>query len=287
MRKQLTEIVRQHLDAFAATPTDLGRTSVITHSIKTGEARPFRHKLRPVPLSQREYLEKELERLNAVGAISPATPGECLYASRIVLVKKKDGSTRMCVDYRDLNAQTEKDSFPLPRIDNVWPTLAKAKYFASLDLLMGYHQVEVDPQDRAKTAFITPYGLFVFNVMPFWLCNAPATFQRLMERVFFDRIGRDLLVYLDDLLIFGKDPASVLATLQLVLERLSKAGLKCKPSKCLIFTESVSYLGHVVTPNGIFPDPNKLDTIKQWPRPTTGVELASFLCFCNQLPSYT
>ena len=281
VRNQLIEIVRKQLDAFAATPTDLGRTSVIVHSIKTGEAHPFRHKLRAVPFAQREFLVKELERLQAVNAISPATPGECPYASRIVLVGKKDGSTRMCVDYRDLNAQTEKDSFPLPRIDDVWPSLSKAKCFASLDLLMGYHQVEVDSKDRYKTAFITPQGLFVFNVMPFGLCNAPATFQRLMERILHDRISRDVLVYLDDVLIFGPDPESVLASLRLVLDRLAKAGLKCKPSKCSIFSESVNYLGHVVSSKGIFPDPNKLDRIKEWPRPTSGLELASFLGFCN------
>ena len=281
VRRQLIEIVRQQLDAFAATPTDLGRTSVIVHSIKTGEAQPFRHKLRAVPFAQREFMEKELERLQAVEAISPATPGECPYASRVVLVRKKDGSTRMCVDYRDLNAQTEKDSFPLPRIDDVWPSLSNAKCFASLDLLMGYHQVEVDSKDRYKTAFITPKGLFVFNVMPFGLCNAPATFQRLMERVLHDRISRDVLVYLDDVLIFGPDPLTVLASLRLVLDRLAKAGLKCKPSKCSIFSDSVNYLGHVVTSNGIFPDPLKLDRIKEWPRPTSGIELASFLGFCN------
>ena len=281
VRKQLIEIVQQQLDAFAATPTDLGRTSVISHKIKTGEAQPFRHKLRAVPFAQREFLEKELERLQAVKAISPATPGECPYASRVVLVRKKDGSTRMCVDYRDLNAQTEKDSFPLPRIDDVWPTLSKAKCFASLDLLMGYHQVEVDAEDRYKTAFITPQGLFVFNVMPFGLCNAPATFQRLMERVLHDRIGRDVLVYLDDVLIFGPDPQAVLTSLRLVLDRLAKSGLKCKASKCSIFSDSVNYLGHVVSSNGIFPDPLKLDRIKEWPRPTSGIELASFLGFCN------
>ena len=281
MKKAIVDIVKRRLDAFAATPTDLGRTKIIEHRIKTGEAQPFKHKLRAVPFSRCKFLEQELERLQAVGAISPAPAGECPYASRTVLVSKKDGTTRMCVDYRDLNAQTEKDCFPLPRIDDVWPTLSKAKFFASLDLLMGYHQVEVSGPDRIKTAFVTHKGLFIYNVMPFGLCNAPATFQRLMERIFSDRIGIDVLVYLDDVLMFGPDHKSLLSSLDQVLERLINAGLKCKPSKCSISTDTIHYLGHVVSASGIQADPSKLDKIKQWSRPRTGVEMASFLGFCN------
>jgi len=168
--------VAECIDAFAHGPSDLGRTSVITHTIETGSAEPFRHKLRPIPLARRQFLDQEIERLLQAKAIAPADAGNCPYASRTVLAPKKDGTWRMCVDYRDVNAQTTKDSFPLPRISEVWSSLAGAKYFASLDLLMGYHQVEVREQDRPKTAFITHKGLFVYNVMPFGLCNAPATF---------------------------------------------------------------------------------------------------------------
>ena len=140
---------------------------------------------------------KKLKKLLSIGAISPADPGACPYASRTVITPKKDGSMRMCVDYSEINSQTEKDLFPLPRIDQVWPTLSRARYFASLDLLMGFHQVEVDPGDRAKTAFLTYRGLNIHNVMPFSLCNAAATFQRLMERVLGTLIGRGVLVYID------------------------------------------------------------------------------------------
>ena len=173
VRLQFIEIVRQQLDAFAVTPTDLCQTSVIVYSIKTEEAQPFRHKLRAVPFAQRDFLEKELQRSQAVKAISPATPGECPYSSRVLLVRKKDGSTRMCLDYSDLNAQTAKDSLPLPRIDDGWPSLSKAKCFTSLDLLMRYHQVEEDGKDRYLTAFITTQRLFVFK-----LCRSgSATYQ--------------------------------------------------------------------------------------------------------------
>ena len=133
----------------------------------------------------------------SVGAISPADPSACPNASRTVVTPKKDGTMRMCVDYLDVNAQTEKDSFPLPRIDQVRPTLSRARLFASLDLLMCFHQVEVDPRDRSKTAFITNRGVYVYNVMPIGLCNAPATFQRSMEKVLGPLIGLGVLVYIE------------------------------------------------------------------------------------------
>ena len=148
VRKKLVEFVNQNFNAFAASPIDLGRTSVVVHSIKTGDAKPFRHKLRPTPFERRQYLEQEVEKLLAIVEILKANPCACPYASRTVTTPTKDGSVRMCVDYRDINAQTEKDAYPLPRIEQVWPVLSKAQYFASLDLFMGYHQVEVDQKDR-------------------------------------------------------------------------------------------------------------------------------------------
>jgi hypothetical protein len=166
-------------------------------------------------------------KLLSIGAISEADPGACPYASRTVIAPKKDGSLRMCVDYRDINAQTAKDAYPLPRIDTVWPTLAKAKYFAALDLIMGYHQVEVDAKDRFKTAFLTHKGLYTYNVMPFGLCNAPATFQRLMEKVLGSLVGAGVLVYLDDVLIYAETSKQLLDLLSKVLKLLASANLKC------------------------------------------------------------
>jgi transposase InsO family protein len=281
VQQKLVEVVKSNLDAFAASPTDLGRTSVVRHTIQTGEAQPFRHKLRAIPFARRQYLEQEVEKLLAIGAISEADPGACPYASRTVIAPKKDGTFRMCVDYRDVNAQTQKDAFPLPRIDQIWQTLSNARYFASLDLLMGYHQVEVEPKDRFKTAFLTHRGLYIYNVMPFGLCNAPATFQRLMERIFGTLIGRGILVYLDDVLIYAETPEQLLEILDKVLKLLARAGLKCKGSKCSLFTEKVHYLGHVVSKNGIKPEPTKLDKIRLWPKPEKGTGLASFLGLCN------
>ena len=162
-----------------------------------------------------------------------------------------------------MNAQTEKDAFPLPRIDQVWPILSGAKYFASFHLLMGYHQVEVDPLDRTKTAFLTHRGLYIYIVMPFGLCNAPATFQRFMECVLGPLIGVGVLVYLDDVLIYADSPELLIDTLATVLKLLAKVGLKCKATKCSLFTERVHYLGRVVSKDGIYPDPAKLEKIRQ------------------------
>ena len=227
LRRRLVDVVRENIDAFAATPTDLGKTSVVIHTIRTSDAKPFKHKMRPIPFALRQHLEQKVERFLEVCAISPADPGACPYASRTVFSPKKDGTLRLCVDYRDLNAQTEKDAFPLPRIDTVLPALKQAKYFASLDLLIGYHQVEVSEQDRVKTAFLTHRGLYVYNVMPFKLCNAPATFQRLMEKILGQLVDSGVLIYLDDVLLYADGPEEKIELLRKVLKRLIDAGLKC------------------------------------------------------------
>ena len=170
-------------------------------------------------------MDQELDKLLAIGAISEADPGECPFASSCVVVRKKDGTFRLCVDYRRLNAITVKDSYPLPRIDEILSSLGKARYFASLDLLMGYHEVEVEPRDRAKTAFVTHRGLFVFNVMPFGLTNAPATFQRLMNNLFRSRLGIDVLVYLDDILVYAVELEQLFKSLDYVFCQIIDAGL--------------------------------------------------------------
>ena len=223
LRRRLVDVVRENIDTFAATPTDLRKTSVVIHTIRTSDDKPFKHKLRPIPIALRQHLEQEVERLLEVGAILPADPGACPYASKTVFSPKKDGTLRMCVDYRDVNAQTEKDVFPLPRIDTVWPALTKAKYFASLDLLMGYHQVEVSEQDRVKTAFLTHRGLYVYNVMPSGLCNTPATFQRPMEKLLGQLVGSGVLIYLDDVLLCADEPEDLIELLRRVLKRLIDA----------------------------------------------------------------
>ena len=173
---------------------------MVIHTFRTSDAKLFKHKLRLIYFVMRQHLKQEVERLVEVGAILPAYLGACLYSLRTVFSFKKDGTLRMCVDYRDLDAQTEKDAFPLPRIDTVWPALTKAKYFALLDLLMGYHQVKVSEQDCVTTTFLTHRRRYVYNVMPFGPCNVFATFQRLNEKVLGQLVGFGVLIFLDDVL---------------------------------------------------------------------------------------
>ena len=159
---------------MAVNSDDLGRTNILTHRIKTNEARPIRQQARWVPLPHRGKVQELLRDMLHKEVISPSTSP---WASPIVLARKKDGSTRFCVDYRKVNEVTRKDAYPIPRVDDTLDTLAGSTWFTTLDLKSGYWQVEVAGKHREKIAFCTQEGLFEFNVMPFGLCNAPATFQ--------------------------------------------------------------------------------------------------------------
>ena len=213
--------------------------------------------------------------------ISPADPGKCPFASPIVVVAKKDSTWRMCVDFRQLNDQTIKDAYPLPRIDDIFTSLHSAHCFIALDLLMGYHQILVAELDRPKTAFITHKGLFVYNKMPFGLCNAAATFQRLMDTIFRAHLGIDTSAYLDDVLTYAPEFREILPLFERNLKILIQTGLKCKPRNCQLFDKTLIYLGHVLSHGTIAPDQSKLDKVRSWPFPTTGLEVLSFLGLCN------
>ena len=162
-------------------------------------------------------------------------------------------------------------------MDDTLEALSGSKWFSTLDLLCGYWQVEVEEKDRHKTAFCTREGLFEFKVMPFGLCNAPAVFQRLMDLVLSGIQWERCLVYIDDIVIMGKTFERHLQNLKLVLERLRRAGLKLKPSKCSLFQDKVVYLGHVVTRDGIHTDPEKVNAVSKWPVPTSGRDVQQFL----------
>ena len=199
------------------------------------------------------------------------------WAAPIVMVKKKDGSWRFCVDYRKLNSVTHKDAFPLPRIEETLTSMTQASWYSTLDLTAGYYQIEVDERDREKTAFTTPLGLYEFQRMPFGLCNAPATFQRLMQQCLSGQITDSLLVYLDDIIVYSPDFTTHLRHLEEVFERLWKHGLKLRPDKCKLCHRQVKFLGHVVDQRGVRPDPDKVSAVADWPPPTTAKELKAFL----------
>lgn len=199
------------------------------------------------------------------------------WTSPVVLVTKEDGSTRFCVDYRKLNAVTVKDNYPLPRIDDLLDTLSGSCWYSTLDLASGYWQVEVDEVDRPKTAFTTLFGTFEFTVMPFGLANAPATFQRLMDYIFQDLIGKCVVVYLDDINVYSKTFDEHVTHLEEVFRRLSNAGLKLKPTKCHFAKQELKFLGHVISQAGIATDPKKIESVQNFPIPRNLRQLRGFL----------
>ena len=178
-------------------------------------------------------------------------PSQGPWSSPIVLVKKKDGSTHFCIDFRNVNDLTRKDARPLPRINDTLDTMGEACYFLTLDLASGYWQVALDPNDKERTAFATPFGFYQFQVMPFGLCNAPATFQRSMEQVLAELHWTCCLVYLDDIIVFSRSVPEHLSKLREVLSGLKDAGLKVKRSKCHLLQRSDQYLGHILSAHGV------------------------------------
>src|SRR5579862_2053997 len=183
----------------------------------------------------------------------------------------------MCIDYRALNKITVKNRYPLPRIEEMLDRLNGAKVFSKLDLRSGYHQIRIVPEDIPKTAFKTRYGHYEFLVMPFGLTNAPTTFQTLVNDIFRPLLDKCILVYIDDILVFSPSPEDHLKDLRKALKILHENMLYCKLSKCEFFKDSVEYLGHVISDQGIQVDPQKIKSIKEWPAPTNITELRSFL----------
>ncbi|KAI2654721.1 Retrovirus-related Pol polyprotein from transposon 17.6 [Labeo rohita] len=277
-RQQAQALLEKYANVFSHGDGDLGCTDLLQHTITLLDDAPLRQRYRRLPPSQYDLVKTHIQELVEQGIVKPSCSP---YASSIVVVQKKDGSIRLCVDYRQLNAKTRKDAFPLPRIEETLDALSGAKLFSTLDLASGYNQVSVAPQDREKTAFYTPFGLFEFNRMPFGLCNAPSTFQRLMERIFGDQSLHALLLYLDDIVIFSSTFDQHLERLEMVLSRLQTHNLKVKLKKCNFFQTEVGYLGHVISAAGVATDPEKIRAVAEWSRPNSVRELRSFLGFAS------
>ena len=273
-REALYQLLADNSDLFAWGELDLGFTDRVHHRIQLTSDAPVSQPYRRLPFKQLEEVRQHLQQLMEKGVIrESASP----FSSPIVLVRKANGDLRMCVDYRKLNSITREDAFPLPRIDESVDALGGAQIFSTLDLASGYHQVAMAEQDKQKTAFTTPLGLFEFNRMPFGLTGAPATFQRLMQTSMNDLVFKIALVYLDDILVYARDFEGHLHRLSVIFDRLRQLGLKLNPEKCRFGADSVNYLGHVISANGIATEEEKVRAVKEWKVPNTIRELRAFL----------
>ena len=263
-----SEAIREQVlgahDVFAVDEGELGEVREVQHGIVTGDSPPIRQPVRRVPFALREKVAGLVNDMLSGGIIRES---DSPWASPVVLVKKKSGDLRFCVDYRRLNAVTRKDVFPIPRIDDLLDQLNGKRVFSTLDAKSGYWQIQVDSKSKAKTAFITPGGLFEFNVMPFGLCNAPATFQRLMQRMLAG-LESFCSVYIDDIIVFSGTEEEHVDHLRQIFERFRRFSFA---------QEQVEYLGHVISAKGIAPNPGKVRAVQEFPVPTSVKGVRQFL----------
>ena len=269
-RMLLLELLRKFSELFRRIP---GRTDVVEHSIHTGDHHPIRQKPYRVPYSKREVLQEEIQKMLDCGVIRQSSSP---WAAPIVLVDKKGGGVRFCVDYRKLNSVATFDSYPMPRVEELFETVGSAKVMTTLDLAKGYWQIPLDATSKEKTAFATPDGLYEFEVMPFGLHSAPATFQRMVNTVLrscfpFAR------AYIDDIVIFSQSYQDHLFHLEAVLSCLKNANLTVQLGKCQFAKPYVHYLGHVIGQGKVFPDREKIDAVIRYPQPETKKEIRAFL----------
>jgi Reverse transcriptase (RNA-dependent DNA polymerase) len=223
-------------------------------------------------------IEAEVKKLLEQKIIQPSTSP---YGASVLLVKKPDGSWRFCVDYRALNAVTVKNSYPLPRIDDLLDKIQGAKFFSSMDLLLGFYQLQLRDSDKPKTAFKTTMGLYEFRCVAMGISNGPSVMQSMMSHIFRHALNKHILIYLDDLLIFSRTEEEHLRHIRDVLETLRRNGLTAKLKKCHFLKKELHFLGHIISREGIKPDDSKVEAIKNWPRPTTQSEVRSFCGLMN------
>ena len=290
-RQQLTEVLagedlkpneRQQVEETLWEFADLWRggrrgvTNVLEHDIELTTKRPIWCRPRRFSLKEQEIIDKEVDMMIAAGVVRPS---KSAYAQEIVLVPKKTGDWRICIDFRTINSYTVPDKFPLPRIQDLLRAVRGAKYFVKLDLRAGYWQVPLQESARKFTAFRTSRGLLEFNVMPFGLVNAPATFQRLMAMVVGDLYWSGVVVYLDDILIMGTTFEECQERLRTVLQRLRQANLTLRVDKCSFFQQSVKFLGFIVKDGQLFPDPEKVKALESFRPPSSVKGVRSLLGF--------
>ena len=277
LQQDAKDMLKRNAQVFSKDDMDMGRTKLVKHHIKLTDPAPFKEAYRRIPPQMYDEVKAHIQEMLDLGAIRPSNSP---WASAIVLVRKKDGRLRFCIDLRRLNNRTVKDAYSLPRIESILDSLGGAQIFTTLDLKAGHWQVEMAEECKAYTAFTCgPLGFYECDTMPFGATNAPATFQRLMHDCLGDLNMNWCTVYLDDIIVFSDTKEEHLKRLEAVFQKLIAAGLKLKPTKCFFFKDEIEYLGHVVSGKGISTNPKKIEAVTKWPTPKTVYDVRSFLGF--------
>ena len=282
-RSEVHNLLVDYEDCFVGGQYGLGRTMLGEHTIETTCKQPIRIPARFMTQGKRQIVDKLVQELLDQDIVEESCSP---WSSPIVLVTKKDNSHRLCCDYRSLNFHTVKDATPVPKITEMIDSLVGSEYFCCMDLASSYYQVPVHPKDRPKTAFSTGRQLFQFKVVPFGLTNAPACFVRVINRLLAGLAPEQALAYLDDVVIFGSTFEETKTRLCRVLDRFRQANLRLKPKKCKLFAKRVTYLGFEISNEGLRTDPEKVNKVLEWCRPTNITELRGFVGFCNYYRSF-
>ena len=275
--EKVCSLLKEYHDIFLLEKCDMGHTNATKHIIvlKNLDTLPFKECFRRIPPPQLDEVREHLKLMLDAGVIRPSNSPWC---NAVVLVRKKDGSLHFCIDFRKLNSLTVKDSHPLPRICETLESLTGAAHYSMYDMNSGFWQVSMDEESKQYTAFtLGSMGLYECESMPFGLCNAPPTFQRLVQNCLGKLNLTYCLIYLDDVIVFSDMPEKHLRRMHVVFDRLCEHGLKLKPSKCEVFKSEINYLAHHVSQKGVLPLKKNLESIGQCPPPDTYTKVKSFV----------
>ena len=271
---RMDDLIQNYGDIFGTSAMELGNFDKVHHEIPTGDNPPIRQRAYRLSTKDKNLVSAALDEMMEAGIIEKSSSP---WSSPIILIPKKDSGVRIVVDYRKLNEVTKKDSYPLPRIDDIHETMGGHNWFSSVDFLSGYYQIPVANKDKEKTAFITHEGLYQFKVLPFGLCSAPATFQRTIDALLSNIKWEFCIPYIDDIFIFSKTFEDHLKHLDLFFQTIRESGLKLKPEKCKFGFNQIKALGHIINKDGISPDEEKVEAIAQMPHPRNVKECQAFL----------
>jgi len=271
-------LLKMYSSVFSKNKNDIGFCDLVKHEIDLKTNSPVQQVVGKVPLHVEEWVDRQVENLKDLGILRDSVSA---WSAPVVVVKKKNGDFRMCIDYRRLNSITIKPMYRIPDCQSLFNHLSGSEIFSTIDVSNAYYQCELREDDKKLTAFSTRKGHFEFNRMPFGLSGAPFTFQRLMHTILREENWMLCLVYLDDVLIFSKNFEEHISRTEIILEKIKQSGIKLSPSKCNFFLEEVSYLGHTLSKRGLHTDPKKISALKEWPLPSTVTEMRRFLGFIN------